>query len=502
MTDFEVYGLLAVAMAICFANWRTGVFICFVVGFLQDPVRKLMPGEPVFMTALVGAPLAMTVLGAHLRHVRISFKPIHAWNKALRIPLGLFVLLVLAQTVVGFINTGSAIIAGIGLVAYLAPLPAILLGYQFSRSTRDPIQLLKFYLGGSCLMLSGIYLSYFGYNWISLRSVGEGLMAYLPEFGMLVLYSGFFRSPEIAAWHGAAAVCALIILAMAVRRRSLFKLGAGTLVPLLLGALLLTGRRKFLVEILLFVSSYALLLVWSQRTAMKSAALMRLALVFAVGVAVASIAYIVMASDGTSASVRPYYERGVSVQHDVPERVSLMTLQSFQFVIERNGVLGTGAGTGSQGAQHFGGGLRMVGGAAEGGLAKVLAELGVPGLALLFWLAISLARYLWAMILFLRSEDADLSKLAFGLLAFLVTNCFVFVVAHQVFGDPFVLIILGFFLGFVMAIPRMVQRRTADEKRKMEERWAAPANGKAPTPVAVGLTGPSPSPSRSSPILP
>jgi hypothetical protein len=469
MSDFEIYGLLAVAMAVCFANWRTGVFICFVVGFLQDPVRKLMPGEPVFMTALVGVPLAMTVLGAHLRRVRISFKPIHAWNKSLRIPLGLFVLLVLVQTVVGFINTGSAIIAGIGLLAYLAPLPAILLGYQFSRSARDIIKLLKFYALGSILMVSGIYLSYLGYDWKALVSVGAGLIAFAPTGEKLVLYAGFFRSPEIAAWHAAASVCLLISLAVVIRRQTLFKLGAGALAPFLLGAILLTGRRKFLVEIFLFLSSYGLLLLWSQRTAIKSAALMRLALIFAAGVAAASVGYIFLASDVTTTNALPYYTRGASVQKDVGERVSVMTLESFQYVIAQNGLLGSGAGTGSQGAQHFGGGSQIVGAAAEGGFAKVLAELGVPGLVLLLWLAISLARYLWSVLSVIKEGDPQLSKLAFGLLAFLVTNGFVYAIAHQVFGDPFVLIILGFFLGFVMAMPRIVQN---GQRAKSEEQGA------------------------------
>jgi hypothetical protein len=391
--------------------------------------------------------------------VRISFKPIHSWNNALRIPLALFVLLVLVQTIVGFINTGSAIIAGIGLLAYLAPLPAILLGYQFSRSAGDIIKLIKFYVLGSILIVSGVYLSYLGYDWKTLVSVGEGLIAFAPTGEKLVLYSGFFRSPEIAAWHAAAAVCGLITLSVAIRGQTIIKLAAGAVVPFLLGVLLLTGRRKFLVEIFLFLSSYGLLLVWSQRNAIKSAALMRLALIFATGVAAASVGYIYFASDVTATNVRPYYARGASVQQDVGERVSIVTIPSFQYVIAQNGVLGSGAGTGSQGAQHFGGGSRIVGGAAEGGLGKVLAELGVPGLALLLWLAISLARYLWSVLAVIKEGDPQLSKLALGLLAFLVTNGFVYAIAHQVFGDPFILIILGFFLGFVMAMPRIVQRQ-------------------------------------------
>lgn len=186
--------------------------------------------------------------------------------------------------------------------------------------------------------------------------------------------------------------------------------------------------------------------------------------------------------------IRPYYERGVSVRNDVTQRVSVMTLESFQYVIAQNGILGSGAGTGSQGAQHFGGGANIVGGAAEGGLAKVLAELGIPGLVLLLWLVISLARYLWSIILYItyvRDVDPALSKLVFGLVAFLITNGFVYIVAHQVFGDPFVLIVLGFFLGFVMAMPKMHPRRADDRglQRADERRMTAVSGSRSPSPV-------------------
>jgi hypothetical protein len=56
-----------------------------------------------------------------------------------------------------------------------------------------------------------------------------------------------------------------------------------------------------------------------------------------------------------------------------------------------------------------------------------------------------------------------------GLMAFLTTNAFVFTIAHQVFGDPFVLIILGFFVGFILAMPKMQQKKTEDARRTLGE---------------------------------
>ena len=476
MADFEVYGLVIIAMVLSFVNWRLGVLICLIVGFLQDPLRKLVPGEPVVFTALVAAPLLTTVLGARLRKVRISFRPLHSWSNALRNPLKWFMVLVLLQSAAAVIKTGNPIVGAIGALSYFAPLPAILLGYQFSRDQRDIEKAIRVYLILGVVMVSSVYLAYAGLNWTVLKQVGQGLFIYSQQRGRLDLYSGFLRTPEIAAWHAAAAICLLLLAAMAIKSNAVLKCAGGALVVGLLGVILLTGRRKFLVEIVLFVSIYFLLLIWFRGTAITSAILAKSTLFLACGLVLGSMAYLYVATDQTTTEIRPYYDRGVSVQGDVTKRVEVMTIESFQYVIAHNGILGSGAGTGSQGVQHFGG--QSTGAAAEGGLAKVLAELGVPGFVLMLWLVISLGRYVWSILRYTTEAeglDPSLKKLALGLVAFLVTNAFVYTIAHQVFGDPFVLIVLGLFLGFVMAIPkianrRIEERRAGNDRRSMGNR--------------------------------
>jgi hypothetical protein len=469
MSDLEVLALLIIFSSLCVARWRVGVSICLFVGFFQDPLRKLTLGEPIYFTALVGLPLAATILGAYLRNAGISFRPVHSWRKVLRRPLNLFILLVGIQSVAAIIKTGTPIIGAIGALSYMAPLPAIMLGYHFSRTETDITKFIKTYLAIGILMVSGIYLSYAGFDWRILKSIGEGLFVYSAEKGRLNLYSGFLRTPEIAAWHAATSICLLTLLAFSLPRKPILKALAGVLVMFLLGALLLTGRRKFLVEIFLFVSTYALLLIWFLRTSIKSAFIFKSAILLGAGLVVGSVSYMFFATDLAGNDIRPYYERGLNLRNEATDRATGTTIDSFQWVIARNGIFGSGAGTGSQGAQHFGGGSSIVGSAAEGGLAKVLAELGVPGLALLLWLAISFARYIWSIIMYIthaKDVGPTLSKLIFGLAAFLMTNGVVYIIAHQVFGDPFVLIVLGFFLGFVLAMPKMQQQKNEDE------RWA------------------------------
>jgi hypothetical protein len=81
-----------------------------------------------------------------------------------------------------------------------------------------------------------------------------------------------------------------------------------------------------------------------------------------------------------------------------------------------------------------------------------LAELGVPGLVLLLWVALQLGLHVWRGLRMLRPGDNERVILAAGTLTFLAANAVVFATAHQVYGDVFVLLILGWLFGFLIAV--------------------------------------------------
>ncbi|HKV38505.1 MAG TPA: hypothetical protein VJX67_04765 [Blastocatellia bacterium] len=467
MNNLEVLTLIILGVFVCAANWRAGFIVTMIAGFLADPFRKIVPNEPVYLSAAVGVFVAATCIGAYMRGVRLSFRPIHSWNKSLRTPTGLFVALVVLQSLLAFARTGSPMVAVIGLLAYLSPLPAILLGYNFTRTERDPILYMKLYLVLVLVMSSGIFLSYSGYESPLLESVGTPLITFAPTGEQLTLFPGFFRTVEVAAWHLGAAVCILGILLFVIKKK-LLKWICGPLVAVFCVALLLTGRRKFIVEIAIFAVIYVLLLTLFRKGALKSAAAAMVAVVMGFAV------YSYVVPDDVTSTIRPYYDRSENVEAQGIDRLSGNTIESFQWVIAQNGIFGSGAGTGSQGAQYFGGGSALVGSAAEGGLGKVLAELGVPGLLLVLWIAVATAQYLWSVIKFLKSAGEDRARLAFGLVAFLAANAFVYIVAHQAFGDVFVLVNLGFVLGFAMAMPRIQATQSAQPSGPTLHRQAYP----------------------------
>ena len=205
-------------------------------------------------------------------------------------------------------------------------------------------------------------------------------------------------------------------------------------------------------EVVLFISFYGCFLAYFRRGSLKLAAFL-----FLIGVILAVLGTSYVFKDVLSAGFRPYLERGNSVRGEATERLYDMTIGSFKNVLEQNGILGAGAGIGSQGAQHFGidiGNAEITGVSSEGGLGKVLAELGLPGLILFLWVAVRTGIYLWNLMAAIPRDDSARSRLVYGLISFLLANTIVFAAAHQVFGDPFVLLILGWILGFVFAIPK------------------------------------------------
>jgi hypothetical protein len=171
------------------------------------------------------------------------------------------------------------------------------------------------------------------------------------------------------------------------------------------------------------------------------------------GVAAVAVALAIMPA---GASFRPYIDRGQTVFGGVGERFTDLGLASVGWAIYRGGFLGLGAGAGSQGTQHFfEGGAVIAGGAAEGGLGKVAVELGIPGLILVSWALILVARNVWRVLRLIARQDEKLLPLCAGMVAFCAANIPVFIGASQIYGDPFVLMMLGSFLGFVLASPRL-----------------------------------------------
>ena len=483
MVSGVAVALVLPAALIALFDWRKGLIAMIIVAFLQDPARKLEVDKPVYFTLLAGGIFAVAYLRAQI-NARFLPSQIPGWKHFLRAPFLLLVLLIAAQAANALARYGNPAIVGIGALSYLAPLPALLAGYHFAlkRGQKGVEQWLTWYLIAALVVLPGILLEYAGIDWEILGDVGEGFLMH-QEDTILIAHAGFFRASETAAWHTATAVCVLLLLSSVRRistKRVVIVIG---IIVALLAIGILTGRRKIFVEISIFVSIYVSLLALFGKGGVK----------LAVGAILGGVlSYLLVAwfvderpsglTEQAAMQYQRYAERSATVGYDVSDRFVGLGLEPIQWAIDGFGWLGGGLGVASQGAQHFGGGAEVFGGAGEGGLGKITAELGVPGLAIALWFGFAALRYGWHVLEFVSQRSTTVARLAYGLVAFLVANMAVFFVATQLFGDLFVLLLLGLVAGFFLATPVLAEREQAKRSapRALEQSprlMAVPAAG-------------------------
>lgn len=462
--------MLVAAALMAVANWRLGFFLCLLTGVLQDPLRKLAPDQPAYFVVFVGVVFGAAWLGASSKHVPLGPNHMEGWAQYMRKPFNLFIILVMAQALNSFVGYGSPVMTGIGLMVWLAPILAIVLAYQFAmRGGLEGVQRwMWFYCLLSMTALGGIYLEYNEFGWAALGEVGEGLFIY-DLGGILKAYSGFFRSSEIAAWHSVT-TSAFVFMLLTCRKLSftqLLKAFAIMSVLVMLGTL--TGRRKMMVEVVIFISAYFFLVTRFQRGAGR----------LALGVAVAGLlawGAVVGLSDpdpvDAKTAIKTYqlderniYEgytvRSQSVFDDVYNRFAELGIAPIGWAIDGYGWFGAGLGTGSQQGAGADAGRVLNSGAAEGGLGKITQELGVPGLLLMGWLVVAFARYLrWVLVETTRLSQTH-ARMAYGLIALLLAKGASFSVATQAYSDLFVLILMGCAMGFTLAMPVLAARSRA-----------------------------------------
>src|SRR5438105_3273030 len=110
-------------MVIAMSNWRLAFLATIVVGFAQDPLRKVVTGEPVYLVGLCAGAMLLAMVGAIARHGFVSLRPMTVGNTTTRLVLLLFILLVLVQAAMCLVRYDSIAIAGIGVLSYLSPIP-------------------------------------------------------------------------------------------------------------------------------------------------------------------------------------------------------------------------------------------------------------------------------------------------------------------------------------------------------------------------------------------
>jgi hypothetical protein len=320
----------------------------------------------------------------------------------------------------------------------------MILAYCFVSTIQDIKLFIKIYLIFCIPFSLSVFLSYhYGDTYFILKDVGSfiGKELIIYDLGtILKSYSGLFRTGEVAAWHSGSAICFLIILSFN-KRSSRLKILSAVLIPVLIWSILMTGRRKMLMSVLIYFALYSYFLFDIKRNIAKHT--------FIVYILISLWYIIYLLIDFITPEQELYFKRGGSVFEGTTDRIKL-SFHLLYAAICSHGLMGAGAGVSVHGSDYFGGGWQL-GGAAESGLGKLGGELGMPGLIAIVLLVVRFIKIFFNKYRKVLRNDQQLGIIISGLFCFLVANVATFVAAAQLFGDPFILFIIGWMTGCILA---------------------------------------------------
>lgn len=416
-----------------------------ILDCVRDPVRKLVPGEPntiTYAVSLVWAGLMLNMLVSQRKRL-MEIRRRFMWVDQVAI-------LLLCSLVPGALMSLSlhrfgAVLALVGFVSYSVPLLGILVGICYSFDLAAFRRLLQIYILVNSLFFVGSLAELLNWNLPGLGGLNGFIWIRYVSNDIVTLYSGFFRSPDIAGFHAANVMIASIMLLLnrgdkpRLERRMnpvwLFT-ASWSFVPLLL-----CGRRKMLVIPVVFVVTYLCYLNLFSRRDVR-----RVAAYIASVVAIGAVPLVLLGDRPTVDSHQAYY---ASTLNDLAPRLRDNVAGSVVGTLQQSGVMGGGLGVATQGAHYFSGG-KGLNAWQEDGVSRLFMELGIPGVIMISIAAIILLRRLGAEAR--KGGYAPLVELRAMMFAMSAGNLASFVASHQHFSsDPantlWVLIFFGMFIG-------------------------------------------------------
>lgn len=433
-----------------FLNWQNSFLLITLCGFLQDPLRKIIPGEPVFLTTLAALSLIAVFVKLKLRGSSPSLLSPFKNQHNIQSVVITYICLVVVQAILGYLRYNNPIMLAIGLLSYLIPFPILWVAWYANKKFLVITKQAKLYVLFSIIVSFTIFLSYLGFDWKFIQPVGEAMLI-SSDYGPLLSHSGLMRSGEIATWHVATAGC--ILLGYLIYKNNL--IWYTIFLPIFGGMFvsgLLTGRRKFIGEIVVFVFVYLMLYVYfhSQKILKNNIYFFTFLIV---GLLTFMYFFPLDLNSISNPNLEPYLARGQTVAGD--DRLVSLGFNSIFWAINRFGYFGIGAGTAGLGMAHFGGVVDGAGGAGEGGLGKIVVELGIPGLIIIVYLLFKLLLVFWKNLkLSFAVNKGEFSCLNLIYFSLLIANVPMFISSSLLFGDPFILIIIGLFMGNLLGIKR------------------------------------------------
>ncbi len=428
-------------------NYRFGLWLMLLVTLLGDPVRKLTPDNPVFISVCFVPIFCVVYLRFFFMSRSSGAKRIFYYYPQLKVGTLFYLFCVAFAFLNAFIRNASALpLILYSLAQYLGIIVAAQAGYYFLRRSEDLISSVKFFIFTELIFLVTVVPHFMGLQsqWPVLKTMNfEGAYLQFHSGQPLEMLNGVFRSPEIMGWNAMMVVIGCIFL-IARRRLNLF----GTLFfssTAVFGVfcILASGRRKFFLAVFIFILIF-LFLIMKKNVKRMLKVLLALLVLFGIGWRYLE----------SQEKLELYLRSAKSAYAATEERLTKNTIGSINWAIQRDGIFGAGLGASTQGGGHFREHISE-GAGIEAGPGKIFSELGVQGVLALFVLILSYLGSIFRVIGRRRFAGNDFVSAAF-LVALAATHLVSFGASHQIYGDPFVAIMTGMTFGMVLAMLRIL----------------------------------------------
>lgn len=445
---------MALVLYVCFVgascayaihDWRRAWYLVAICGAIQDPVRKLTPGSPVAISFLVVGLYGAMLFSA--RHELIA----HARDFGRRFPnlntgIVVFLMILVVSALNGLFTYGfdKWKVPLVSFVTYVAPMAAVLLGYAWLQREEMMYRFFRVYGVVTSVALTGTMLEHFraGSRVLGMVAFEGDYIRHLPGIQIRLL-SGFYRSPDIMAWHAATLTAIGVLLALRAGIGKEMLVWSGVAGWGLLNCLI-AGRRKAVYYIIVFIAVF----LWRYIRRVKNAQ------AFAI-LGVALILGLVLRNIAATEETSIYARTAVASRVEIAQRLEGGLVGTFQ----QFGLMGAGLGTATQGVRHLLGTDVNVGWQ-EGGLGKFAIEVGLPGIitiGLIGWIIMRLLMRLT------RIGDVKGSSqfIRAGLFALVLANIASFIASAQAYSDAVLALTAGFFAGALFATATLDERLRA-----------------------------------------
>ena len=165
--------ILVCACLVAVSSHHHALIAILVIGFIQDPFRKLVPGEPIYFIVTVGIVfgllLCKTVNRVGINGIKIPFI---YWMDVLRKPISLFLMILAIQFLHSLLRWGNVFVSLIGLLSYIAPFLAIIVGYYAINNISEVRRFMKVYVLFGLVLAISVALSFAGYDLSIFREIG------------------------------------------------------------------------------------------------------------------------------------------------------------------------------------------------------------------------------------------------------------------------------------------------------------------------------------------